>query len=672
MAAAASAGALSVTITGVDRASAVFDRIGKAVQRTQAPFGRLARGVKALADASGVTRLASALGRVAQAARNTAGSLVALVPPLAALTGAASAAGVYRLADAWARFGAQLGRDAYRVQATVAGLHALQGAARLAGGSGEALTEGLRSLGDTLVDAAGGRNMEALGYLNLLGVALRDASGEVRTASDVLPELADRIARIRNPALQARVATQFLGGAAEALLPFLRRGAEGMREYEAMARRYGVVNERAAETAQRFRQAQTRLMLAGEGLFHSIAERLAPVLIPLLDRLSGWIAANRELIAAGLGEWVERVAAALERWLKNGGLERLGESVADLARGIQSVVQWMGRWETAAVALGAVLTANLLAPLTLIAARLTAIAAFRAPVWMLRLLGLAGLGAAAGVALGMRPGQANAGEREELERITRDPEALRREREGTGLHPRSPPDLINRLIDSLGGLFRRQTTPGGGQAALPRGAREATAAALFDGLVRAGFSPAAAAGILANAHAESSFDPAAIGDNGASAGLFQWNGPRRAAFRAFAGVDPSEAHVETQLRFLLRELSGEGGDEGARRAGELLRRPDITAAEAAAIFSRLYERPAAGEFAARSRAAAAEVFLRRFGGRDVAPAPAPAAAAPAGRVEVEVRLRGAPPGTATDVRTTGEGVSATARVERAFPGIAVP
>ncbi|RKK02128.1 hypothetical protein EBE87_24365 [Pseudoroseomonas wenyumeiae] len=268
----------------------------------------------------------------------------------------------------------------------------MQGAARLAGASAEDMTSGMEGLGDALSDAVGGRDGNALQYFQLLGVAMRDAESKARSASDALPEVVDGIARISDPRLQARVMSALRLPAS--LLPFLKQGSAGLRVWEADARRFGLVTEQGAAAAQKFELAQTHLQMAGEGLVNTIAQRLAPVISPLLERLANWIAANREMIGQRVEEIVTKLAGAVDRFVSGGGLQKLGDQILGICRGVESAIQWMGGWETAAKALGAVLALQLLAPLTGIVGALGALGAFRLPIWVARLLGVTG---AAGV-----------------------------------------------------------------------------------------------------------------------------------------------------------------------------------------------------------------------------------------------------------------------------------
>lgn len=83
-------------------------------------------------------------------------------------------------------------------------------------------------------------------------------------------------------------------------------------------------------------------------------------------------------------------------------------------------------------------------------------------------------------------------------------------------------------------------------------------------LLDAGYSKIAAAAVLGNIECESGFDPATIeAGNGIGLGLCQWSFGRRTQLEAYItskGTDTSD--VDTQIEFLLGELSPDGGANG--------------------------------------------------------------------------------------------------------------
>lgn len=81
-----------------------------------------------------------------------------------------------------------------------------------------------------------------------------------------------------------------------------------------------------------------------------------------------------------------------------------------------------------------------------------------------------------------------------------------------------------------------------------------------------GYSPAQVAALLSNERAESSFNSASIGDNGAARGIFQWHAPRRARILAATGIDVASASHTDQLRAAAWELEQTGTSDKLRAA----------------------------------------------------------------------------------------------------------
>lgn len=105
-----------------------------------------------------------------------------------------------------------------------------------------------------------------------------------------------------------------------------------------------------------------------------------------------------------------------------------------------------------------------------------------------------------------------------------------------------------------------------------------------------GYTPAGAAGIVGNIHAESGFSTKASGDTGTAAGLFQWRGERQAGLMKYAannGLDPQS--MDAQLGYADYEMRT-GSDAGAGKAYSALQNASDPSA-AAAAFMHNYERP---------------------------------------------------------------------------------
>lgn len=343
--AAAASGTFSIRISAVDNASKTFAALNRQIAAMQAPFKALSRNLSKFSDLTGITRLRTGLASLGRTALRVVQSIGGIIAPLGAITGAASLAGMYKLVSSWGEFGTALMNTAARLGMTTSNLQSMQNAARLAGASAGSFTSGMKSLGDSMQDAVAGRAPEFLQLMQMLHVNIRKNAYEAKSAAEVLPELADKIAAIKNPTIQAQLATRLFGGAAEELLPFLKRGSAGMKEFQDLAAHYGVTTADGAQKADDFRVAQTRLQLAVEGFTNSVAEQAGPAVSDLLVQLSEWIAANKEWIAQDIGYYVKQFAT----WLKSINWHDVGEGIKQWWHRIKEVVDALGGWKALTV-----------------------------------------------------------------------------------------------------------------------------------------------------------------------------------------------------------------------------------------------------------------------------------------------------------------------------------
>lgn len=163
---------------------------------------------------------------------------------------------------------------------------------------------------------------------------------------------------------------------------------------------------------------------------------------------------------------------------------------------------------------------------------------------------------------------------------------------------------------TVGGIPASMGTP-----AVPKREQEQRARAARDQLVKLGWAPHQAAGIVANLFNESGMNPGAIGDSGQAYGVAQWHADRRAAIEKGVGKPVVGMSVEEQVNAVDWELR-----HTEKAAGDRIR-ASRTAAEAGDATSRYYERPRNVDVEASNRAASADAFDRRWA-RNPAPPPA--------------------------------------------------
>lgn len=117
-----------------------------------------------------------------------------------------------------------------------------------------------------------------------------------------------------------------------------------------------------------------------------------------------------------------------------------------------------------------------------------------------------------------------------------------------------------------------------------------------------------ASGIVANLQAESKILPdQAQHGGGPGYGIAQWERPRQALFKKWAGHDIHGTSLEEQMEFVQYELS-----HTEIVAGKALKKTK-TAGEAGASVCRLYERPADTDGQAAYRCKLAEQIAKSYG-----------------------------------------------------------
>jgi hypothetical protein len=652
------ANTFTITINAVDKASATVRKVNDSVSRMTRPFEEVGKSFKSLGRELGFERIGKNLTNIGREAGGAARSIGNIVAPMAAITGIGSVAGVAALAVNWAKLGRSIDSSAHGIGVSADQLQTFQGAAKMVGIDTELATGSLNSLATTMQDAQWGRNQGALLMLNKLGIGLKKAKDGSWDVVGEYKAIANAIASQKSPQVQALIANNLgLGG----MLPFLREGAAGIERYEATVKRLGyVMSDDAVKRGKEFSQSLSGLNLVIDGTKNSIGDKLIPVMKPLVDQFTNWLAVNRELIAGDIGEWAKGFAV----WINKVEWKKIGDGIVNFGKGVGKVVEWLGGWENAAILVVGVMNAGLIGSVLSLGVTLVrggaGVLAFTklllgwesAAIAAGAATGTAGaVGAGAGASVGAGAAgigatlaaggvglaalayssSLNDGEDKEVARIRRS----------QGLPEVSDSEILSSAFKGRGGINEEAT---------------GRSMAFFQGK---GWTKEQAAGISANLGLESNFNPAAVGDSGRAYGAAQWHESRQQQFAKWAGKPIQGSSLDEQLGFVHYELT-QGQEQGA---GDLLRKAK-SAREAGDIVSRKYERPADADGDAAKRAAVAEVIANRV------PAPSPAPAGPysqgaaqqnGGSVKVEIEHKNAPEGLKTKVKTDGN-VQASSRI----------
>jgi hypothetical protein len=237
---------------------------------------------------------------------------------IAGLAGALSVGAFVAAGKAAINYADSIDEMAEKVGIAAEELSALTYAAKVNGVSTEQLQTGLtmliRSMGE------GAEKFDAL------GVSIYDSNGQLRSANDVLVDVAEKFSVMEEGVGKSQWALELFGRSGLNLIPVLNLGSKGLAKATEEARLFGrVVSGETAKSAAKFNDNLVRLQSAFDGL---ILEAIGPI-IPQLVQLTETLL---ELAKAGspVRQFISNMATWLDEW---------GPSLANTKREIESITE---------------------------------------------------------------------------------------------------------------------------------------------------------------------------------------------------------------------------------------------------------------------------------------------------------------------------------------------
>ena len=219
----------------------------------------------------------------------------------------------------------EMSKQAQKIGDTVENLSALTYAADLAGVSGDALGTAMVRLSKNIAEEA-----EAFAEL---GISVKNTDGTLKTASQVLAEVADKIAAMPDGARKTALAVELLGRAGADLIPLLNGGSQGLRDMAEEARALGVVlDSEASKAAEEFNDNLSRMSYAIQGFSNRAAQELLPTLKETSDML----------VELAKNETVVEVATAILKTAV-GALVTIFQTVVVIGSDVGFVLMTVGR-----------------------------------------------------------------------------------------------------------------------------------------------------------------------------------------------------------------------------------------------------------------------------------------------------------------------------------------
>ncbi len=259
----------------VVRIGADAEDLLKDLKRLDSGFGSMGKNIKLAHD--GVAAFASAA--------LAAGTAVAAMVTIAAK----GAEQMYKLAQSTGLTTEAFSQLAY--------------AAELSGINADALSQALGRLNRNVSDAASGTG-DARRAFNALHIYVKTAEGTLKGADEIMAEVSDKFAGMKDGAEKAALAVAIFGKSGAQLIPMLNEGAQKLSDLREEAIQLGVsIDTKTGKAAEAFNDNLTRLQMSSKGLANALMMELLPEMNAVTDALvanakeGGYLKNNIQLIA---------------------------------------------------------------------------------------------------------------------------------------------------------------------------------------------------------------------------------------------------------------------------------------------------------------------------------------------------------------------------------------
>lgn len=199
---------------------------------------------------------------------------------------------------------------------TTDALQELQYAGGLAGISADEMTQSITILSKTMAKAKEGGEEQAKAFRSI-GVKVKDATGHLRPAEDVIGDIADHFKTMPDGAEKTAKAVELFGRSGARMISMLNEGGEGLAELRQEAHDLGLVmDEDTIKLGDDVGDNIDRI----KGIFNAIKVQAGAALFPVLKRITSsiieWVKVNKELVRQKIEAMIKGIARAAEILVK--------------------------------------------------------------------------------------------------------------------------------------------------------------------------------------------------------------------------------------------------------------------------------------------------------------------------------------------------------------------
>jgi hypothetical protein len=236
-------------------------------------------------------------------------------------TGAVAALGAAKVAQGvtqFANMATEVNELSKRLGVTTSTLQELQFAAEKYGVQQEALRDGLKEMSmraDEFAQTGAGPAAEAMERLGLSQQEINKRKGDTEALFNLM---LSKIREVEDTAARQRIADEIFGGTGgEQLVDMAAASAEELSRLRQEARDLGfVISKDTLEASEAFKDSLTDGKAVMRALGQIIMSRLLPAIQPMIENMSEWIAANKDLIKQRIDQTLEAIRKAA-RFLAN-------------------------------------------------------------------------------------------------------------------------------------------------------------------------------------------------------------------------------------------------------------------------------------------------------------------------------------------------------------------
>lgn len=336
---------LFVIMKAVDKATAPLRALGKTASNTAKPFQKL----RELNNRMRLAAEAGGIGKITNAARNLGGA-VAIAAKKTLMLGTAMASIVmigggflFKITKQTSEYGDKIWKTSQKIGIAAGAWQELAHAGEMSGIEQDALSTGLVRLNKNIVEAANG-NKTMTEWFQRAGISIKDAEGKVKSADQVLMEMAEIFGKMPDGAKKTAVAVALAGRSGADLIPMLNSGSKGLAAMRKEAQDLGLVlSDDTARASETFNDNISRMMKAIRGIVFYVGGLLIPVFDDIVVSVRKWVEANREVIKSKLKEWVEDLQEALPKLKKH--FEDAADKIREFISKVSALLELVGGFE---------------------------------------------------------------------------------------------------------------------------------------------------------------------------------------------------------------------------------------------------------------------------------------------------------------------------------------